>query len=75
MPLDPVLAGQHQDRPAGKLGSLVVDYARGFAIQAHQRVQLAIYPHAGDAGVPHQAQVLPADVIFNPQDVPPTGSA
>jgi hypothetical protein len=67
MPLHTVPAGPLQDRPAGKLGSVVADDASGFAIQAHQRVQLADHPHAGDAGVPNPAQILPAAIIIDRQ--------
>ena len=75
VPLDPVLAGRPQDRPAGELGPIVADDASRFAIEAHQRVEFARDPDARDAGVPHQAQVLAAGVIVDRQDAQPAGSA
>ena len=75
VPLDPVFAGPLQDRPAGKFGSVIADDASGFAIQAHQRVELACNSHPRDAGVSQQAQVFPAGVIVDRQDAQSAGSA
>ena len=63
MPGHPVLVGPLQNGPTGKLGAVVTDNASGLSVEPHQRIQLAGYAGARDAGVGGQAQVLPAAVV------------
>jgi len=53
MPIDVVIAGPFQDRPAGELRPIVRDDASWLPVDTHKRVQFAGYTCAGYARVGH----------------------
>lgn len=75
VPLDPVFAGPHQDRPAGELGPVIADDASRFAIESPPRIECACHLDARDTRFAHQTKVLAAGVIIDRQHAQLMGSA